>query len=54
MTGPTDPKKTPLYDEHIAAGARMVPFAGFLMPVQYTSLTQEHEAVRQRAGLFGR
>jgi len=44
--------KTPLYDEHVAAGGRMVPFAGFLMPVQYSSLTEEHQAVRSRAGLF--
>jgi aminomethyltransferase len=45
-------RKTPLYDEHLAAGGRMVPFAGFMMPVQYTSLAEEHEAVRTRAGLF--
>jgi len=52
MTDPTDARKTPLYDEHVAAGGRMVPFAGFMMPVQYTSLAEEHEAVRKRAGLF--
>lgn len=44
--------KTPLYDVHVAAGARMVPFAGFEMPVQYTGLRAEHEAVRNAAGLF--
>ncbi len=44
--------KTPLYEEHLAAGGRMVEFAGFELPVQYTSLTEEHQAVRTRAGLF--
>ncbi len=44
--------KTPLHDEHIAAGGRMVEFAGYEMPVQYAGLTEEHHAVRQRAGLF--
>jgi len=43
---------TPLHDVHLAAGARMVPFAGFEMPVQYAGLRQEHEAVRSTAGLF--
>ena len=52
MTDSIDAKKTPLYDEHVADGGRMVPFAGFLMPVQYTSLADEHDAVRHRAGLF--
>jgi aminomethyltransferase len=46
-------KKTPLYDTHVALGAKMVPFAGFEMPVQYpTGITAEHKAVRERAGLF--
>jgi aminomethyltransferase len=44
--------KTPLHDEHVAAGGRMVEFAGFELPVQYTSLAEEHHAVRTRAGLF--
>ena len=44
--------KTPLYDVHIAAGAKMVPFAGFEMPVQYAGLRAEHDAVRKAAGLF--
>ena len=48
----TDSRTTPLYEEHVAAGARMVPFAGFVMPVQYTSVGEEHRAVRTRAGLF--
>ena len=45
-------KRTPLYNEHLRAGARMVPFAGFEMPVQYEGVTAEHMNVRQRAGLF--
>ena len=46
-------KRTPLHDLHAALGAKMVPFAGFEMPVQYpTGITAEHKAVRQRAGLF--
>ncbi len=48
----TMPKHTALYDEHIAAGGRMVEFAGYELPVQYTSLVDEHTAVRTRAGLF--
>lgn len=45
-------RRTPLHAEHVAAGARMVPFAGFEMPVRYTSIKAEHLAVRERAGLF--
>jgi len=48
----TSGKKTPLYDQHVALGAKMVPFAGFLMPVQYSGIRQEHEAVRKSVGLF--
>ncbi len=48
----TMPKHTALYDEHVAAGGRMVEFAGYELPVQYTSLADEHTAVRTRAGLF--
>jgi len=45
--------RTPLHDEHAAAGARLIPFAGFEMPVQYpTGTTAEHAAVRNVAGLF--
>ena len=47
-----EPRRTPLYDEHKALGARLVPFAGYEMPVQYEGITAEHEAVRNRAGLF--
>ena len=46
------PKHTALYDEHVAADGRMVEFAGYELPVQYTSLAEEHTAVRTRAGLF--
>jgi aminomethyltransferase len=45
-------KKTPLYDEHKKLGARIVPFAGWEMPVQYQGISAEHLAVRERAGLF--
>lgn len=45
-------KKTSLYDKHVQMGAKMVPFAGFEMPVQYSGLTDEHFAVRERAGMF--
>jgi aminomethyltransferase len=43
---------TPLYANHVAEGARLVPFAGFEMPVQYAGVKQEHIAVRTAAGLF--
>jgi glycine cleavage system T protein (aminomethyltransferase) len=46
------PQRTPLYETHVRAGARMVEFAGWEMPVQYTGILDEHEAVRTRAGLF--
>ncbi|HWO02547.1 MAG TPA: glycine cleavage system aminomethyltransferase GcvT [Blastocatellia bacterium] len=45
-------KRTPLYEAHLASGARMVDFAGWEMPVQYTGPLPEHMAVRQAAGLF--
>jgi len=48
----SEPKKTPLYDVHVKLGAKMVNFAGFLMPVQYESIIKEHEAVRTSAGVF--
>ena len=44
--------KTCLYDKHVALGALMSPFGGFMMPIQYTNITDEHNAVRQRAGMF--
>lgn len=45
-------KKTPLYEAHLRAKARMVPFAGYSMPVQYSGLVDEHHAVRDAVGLF--
>jgi aminomethyltransferase len=45
-------RRTPLFDRHRAAGAKLVPFAGWEMPVQYEGIRQEHVAVRRRAGLF--
>jgi len=45
-------KRTALYDVHVDAGARIVPFGGFEMPVQYSGILKEHDAVRHRAGLF--
>src|SRR5438105_2943784 len=44
--------RTPLYDWHVAHGGRMVDFAGWDMPVQYTTIIDEHSAVRNAAGLF--
>src|SRR5262245_55217647 len=45
-------KRTPLFALHVKAGARMVPFGGWEMPVQYTSIIEEHRTVRQAVGLF--
>ncbi|MGH2534003.1 MAG: glycine cleavage system aminomethyltransferase GcvT [Thermomicrobiales bacterium] len=45
-------QRTPLYGRHVALGARMVPFAGWTMPVQYQGVLAEHRAVRSAAGLF--
>ncbi len=45
-------RRTALHGAHLALGARMVPFGGFEMPVQYSSILKEHEAVRKAAGLF--
>jgi aminomethyltransferase len=45
-------KRTPLYERHRDLGARLVEFGGWEMPVQYTSILDEHRAVRERAGLF--
>ena len=43
---------TPLHHRHLELGARMAPFAGYDMPISYTSLREEHEAVRRRVGMF--
>src|SRR5229473_1630721 len=45
-------QRTPLHDSHVALGARLVPFAGWEMPVQYEGVIQEHRAVRTDAGVF--
>jgi aminomethyltransferase len=45
-------RRTPLYDKHAELGAKMVPFAGYEMPIQYEGIVAEHRAVRGRAGLF--
>jgi aminomethyltransferase len=44
--------QTPLHDRHVALGAKMVEFGGWLMPLQYNGILEEHRAVRERAGLF--
>jgi glycine cleavage system T protein (aminomethyltransferase) len=48
----TDLKRTPLYAAHLEAGARLVPFAGWEMPIQYTGIREEHLAVRGGVGIF--
>jgi aminomethyltransferase len=45
-------KRTPLYDAHLKQNAKMVSFAGWEMPIEYTGLVEEHQAVRQAAGVF--
>jgi len=45
-------KKTCLYDKHVALGALMSPFGGFVMPIQYSNIVDEHQAVRQQCGVF--
>ncbi len=45
-------KKTPLYDVHVEEGGKIVPFAGYLLPVQYSGVIAEHNAVRNACGLF--
>src|SRR3990167_548300 len=51
-TAAAELRKTPLHARHRALHARMVPFAGWEMPVEYTGITVEHMAVRTRAGVF--
>ena len=45
-------KKTPLYDRHLALGAKIIDFGGWAMPVQYSNVIEEHHATRMKAGLF--
>lgn len=47
-----DLQKTCLYGEHVALGVKMSPFAGFMMPIQYSNITEEHLAVRNHVGMF--
>lgn len=52
MSDPATLRRTPLHAVHVEMGARMVPFAGWDMPVQYTGIVEEHKAVRQSVGVF--
>ncbi|MFN8131260.1 MAG: glycine cleavage system aminomethyltransferase GcvT [Solirubrobacteraceae bacterium] len=52
MTGPATRRRSPLHDRHVAAGAKLVPFAGWEMPVEYGGIRAEHLAVRRHAGIF--
>ena len=49
---PSDLQRTPLYGDHIKLGAKLVPFGGWEMPVFYSSILTEHQAVREQAGIF--
>ncbi len=51
MTG-SGQKQTPLYTDHLKLGAKMIPFGEWIMPVQYNSIVEEHQAVRNHVGLF--
>jgi len=51
-SSPQTLKRTPLFDRHVDAGAKLVPFAGWEMPVQYGGIREEHVAVRQACGVF--
>jgi aminomethyltransferase len=54
VTNAVDPAvhQTPLHDRHVALGAKLIEFGGWLMPLQYLGILEEHRAVRERAGLF--
>src|SRR5688500_7708318 len=52
MMSTTELLRTPLHDWHVAHGGRMVDFAGWSMPVQYTSIADEHRATREAVGVF--
>src|SRR3990172_4707131 len=45
-------RKTPLFDIHVKEGAKSVPFAGYMMPLQYSSVIEEHKTVRSSVGIF--
>jgi aminomethyltransferase len=44
--------RTPLFDAHVALGGKVIPFAGWEMPVQYSGIVEEHKAVRNAVGVF--
>lgn len=48
----TKPKRTPLFEAHVKAGAKLIDFGGWEMPVQYVGILEEHRTVRTKAGLF--
>ena len=48
----TESRKTSLYENHKKLGAKLIPFSGFLMPLQYSSIIEEHKHVRSMAGIF--
>jgi aminomethyltransferase len=52
LVAESEGKTTPLIEEHRRAGAKIIPFGGWLMPVQYTSISDEHQAVRKNVGVF--
>ena len=52
ILNPAELQQTCLYAAHLALNAKMSPFAGFMMPIQYSSITEEHNAVRQHVGMF--
>ena len=52
LSSATELRRTPLYDRHAAAGAKLVPFAGWEMPIQYAGIREEHIAVRTGVGVF--
>src|ERR1700683_1830244 len=52
LSSTTEMRHTPLYERHAALGAKLVPFAGWEMPVEYTGIRDEHVAVRTGAGVF--
>ncbi|MFM7605784.1 MAG: hypothetical protein ACKO8Z_11395 [Prosthecobacter sp.] len=52
MTESATLHRTPLHDVHLELGGRMVPFAGWEMPVQYSGIVEEHKAVRKAVGVF--
>jgi aminomethyltransferase len=52
LVSDTAPKKTPLYEEHVRLGAKMITFGDWIMPVQYSSIMDEHQAVRNNVGVF--